>query len=140
MAQMFNKILVPVDGSKESFKALTSALDIAEMSGAEVTAFHTIPKTAEGGPRTKRLDADLNSEAKAVLKQASQNAKRKMIDIKTKVARGSPSLEIIKFAKTGKYDHIVMSSTGTGSAKGDMFGSVSNYVLHKSKIPVYLIK
>ena len=140
MTKIFNKILVPVDGSKESFKALSSALEIVEISGAEITAFHTIPKTAEGGPRTKRLEADLNSEAKAVLKQASLNAKKKMIDIKTKVSRGSPAFEIIKFAKVGNFDHIVMSSTGTGSATGDMLGSVSNYVLHKSKIPVYLIK
>lgn len=140
MVQIFNKILVPVDGSKESLKALSSALEIAELSGAEVTAFHTIPKTTEGGPRTRRLDADLNSEGKAVLKQASQIAKNKMIDIKTQVTRGSPAFEIIKFAKTGKYDHIVMSSTGTGSATGDMLGSVSNYVVHKSQIPVYLIK
>lgn len=140
MPQIFNKILVPVDGSKESYKALASALEIAEMSGAEITAFHTIPKIAEGGPRTKRLDADLNSEAKSILKQASSNAKKKMIGIKTKITRGSPAYEIIKFSKTGNYDHIVMSSSGTGSAKGEMLGSVSNYVLHKSKIPVYLIK
>ena len=33
-----------------------------------------------------------------------------------------------------------MSTTGTGNAKGEMFGSVSNYVSHKAKIPIYLVK
>ena len=54
--------------------------------------------------------------------------------------RGSPSHVTLHTAKSGKFDHIVMSTTGAGSASGDMIGSVSNYILQKSKVPVYLIK
>ena len=140
LVQFFNKILVPIDGSKQSYKALDSALEIAQMSGAEITVFHIIPKTSEVGPRTKRLDSQLKSQATALMEQALTQAKKKKIEIKSKIARGSPAHEIIKFSKGGEYDHIVMSSTGTGSAQGDMLGSVSSYVLHRSKIPVYLIK
>ena len=62
------------------------------------------------------------------------------VKFKTRLVRGSPNVETIKIARNGKFDHIVMSTTGKGGSTGDMLGSVSNYVLHKSKIPVYLIK
>ena len=55
---------------------------------------------------------------------------RKLLD--TKISRALVS--------KGKFDHIVMSTTGTGGAKNEMFGSVSNYVAHKAKIPIYLVK
>ena len=140
LVQLFSKILVPIDGSKQSYKALDSALEIAQMSGAGITAFHIIPKTYQTDPRTKRLDNQLKFQGTALLEQAILQAKKKKIEIKTKIVSGSPAHEIIKFSKDKKYDHIIMSSTGIGTAEGDMFGSVSSYVLHKSKIPVYLIK
>ena len=67
-------------------------------------------------------------------------SKKKGRKLKTKLVRGSPSLETVKAAKNGKFDHIVMSTTGTGSTEKEMLGSVSNFVVHKSKVPIYLIK
>ena len=136
----FNKVLVPLDGSKQSYKALDSAINLAQMSGAEITAFHSIPHIDLGGPRTKHLEEQIVSQGNDILKKAVTYANKKKIKIKTKIVRGSPAFTTVKFAKSGNFDHIVMSTTGTGSANGEMFGSVSNYVLHKSKIPVYLIK
>jgi len=49
---------------------------------------------------------------------------------------------IVKFAHTkkNKFDLIVIGSRGMGSAKEIFLGSTSNYVLHKSKIPVLIVK
>lgn len=74
------------------------------------------------------------------MKKAIKHAGNKNVQFKTKIIRGSPSHEIIKLSQSGKFDDIVMSTTGAGTATGEMIGSVSNYVIHKSKIPVYLIK
>lgn len=137
---MFNKILIPLDGSKESFRALDSAIELASIGDAKITVLHVIPKTAEAGPRTRRLQQDVLEDGRALLKEAENHALKKKIKIQTRLEKGSPGIETIKFAESGKYDHIFMSSTGTGSATGQMIGSVSNYVLQKSKIPVYLIK
>lgn len=136
----FNKILVPIDGSRQSLKALDSAIRLAQDSGAELTLFHAIPHIDAGGPRTRLLDNQIVTQGNDILKKAATYARKKKIQVKTKTARGSPAFATIKFAKSGNFDHIVMSTTGAGSAKGEMLGSVSNYILHKSKIPVYLVK
>ena len=135
----FSKILVPVDGSKKSFQALDRALILAGFTHGEVTCIHIIPEVVSGGPRTREMERQLKEDGNIVLKKAKKRA-GKNIKFKTRLVRGSPSIETIKIARNGKFDHIVMSTTGKGDATGDMLGSVSNYVLHKSKVPVYLIK
>ena len=140
MSETIRKILVPVDGSKASNKALDRALILAGFTNAEVTVLHVIPHIPEGGPRTKRIDKQIVTEGKAILDKTKKRSKNKNIKLKTKLVRGSPSLETVKTARNGKFDHIVMSTTGTGSTEKEMLGSVSNFVVHKSKIPIFLIK
>jgi len=136
-----HKILVPVDGSKKSFEALDRALTLASFTQGEVTCLNVIPHVIkEGGPRTKAVDAQIVSDGNILLKKAAEHAGNKNVKFKTKTIRGSPSIEIVKLSQSGKFDDIVMSTTGAGSATGEMLGSVSNYVVHKSKVPVYLIK
>jgi nucleotide-binding universal stress UspA family protein len=135
-----NKILVPIDGSEKSFEALDRALTLAAFTHGEVTCLHVLPHVMKGGPRIKAIDEQIISEGNNILKKASKHIGNKNVRFKTKIIRGSPSYEIIKLSKSGKFDHIVMSTTGSGSATDEMLGSVSNYVLHKSKIPLYLIK
>ena len=136
-----HKILVPIDGSKKSFEALDRALTLAGFTHGEVTCLNVIPHVIkEGGPRTKAVDKQIISDGNVLLKKAATHAGNKNVQFKTKMIRGSPHIEIIKLSQSGKFDDIVMSTTGSGLATGEMLGSVSNYVLHKSKIPVYLIK
>lgn len=49
---------------------------------------------------------------------------------------GNPRKQIILFSKKNKFDLIVMGSRGAGSVKELFLGSTSNYVLHKSQIPI----
>lgn len=135
----FAKILVPVDGSKKSLKALDRALILAGFTNGEVTCIHVIPEVPEGGPRTRELERHLKEDGTIVLKNAAKRAGLNT-KFKTRLIHGAPNIETIKIARNGKFDHIVMSTTGKGGSTGDMLGSVSNYVLHKSKVPVYLIK
>lgn len=135
-----NKILVPIDGSKKSFEALDRALMLAGFTHGEVTCIHIIPHVQDGGPRTKIFDKHLKEDAELIIKKIEKRTRNKNVKLRTKILRGSPSHETLTFAKNGKFDNIVMSTTGSGSASGEMLGSVSNHVLHKSKIPVYLIK
>ena len=135
-----NKTLVPIDGSKNSFKALDRALTLAGFTHGHVTCIYVIPHVIEGGPRTKAFDKQLKDDGEIILKKASKRAGNKNVKFSTKILRGSPGHVTLHTAKSGKFDHIVMSTTGSGSASKDMIGSVSNYVIQKSKIPVYLIK
>lgn len=138
---LFENVLVPIDGSKTSLRALNSAIEIAQMSGAEITILHVIPTVEESAKsRVSKFEKQLEKQGKDILDDASLVAKKQKIKYKTSLIRDSPGHAIVRLAKKGKFDHIVMSTTGTGSAQGDMLGSVSNYVVHKAEIPVYLIR
>lgn len=140
MVSFVKKILVPLDGSKKSLKAYDQAINLAKLTDAQLTVINVIPHVGHGGVRTKEFDKQTLLQGKAVVHNADKIAKKKGISIKTKILRGWPGIETVKFAKQGKFDHIVMSTTGTGGAPDEMFGSVSNYVTHKAKIPIYLVK
>lgn len=138
---LFENVLVPIDGSKTSLRALNSAIEIAQMSGAEITILHVIPTVEESAKsRVSKFEKQLEKQGKDILDDAALVAKKQKIKYRTSLIRDSPGHAIVRLAKKGKFDHIVMSTTGTGSAQGDMLGSVSNYVVHKAEIPVYLIR
>jgi len=134
------EILVPIDGSKKSFQALDRALTLAGFTHGHVTCLHVIPHVMEGGSRTKAFDKQLQDDAKILLEKAAKHAGNKNVKFSSKILRGSPGEITVQMTKSGKFDHIVMSTTGSGTASKDMIGSVSNHILQKSKIPVYLIK
>lgn len=138
---LFENVLVPIDGSKPSLKALNSAIEIGQMSGAEITILHVIPSVEESAKsRVTAFEKQLEKQGQDILSDAAAIAKKQKVKFKTSLVKDSPGHAIVRLAKKGKFDHIVMSTTGKGSAQGDMLGSVSNYVVHKSEIPVYLIR
>ena len=53
---------------------------------------------------------------------------------------GSTVNNIVTFAKSRKYDLVVIGSRGMGAIKEFFLGSTSNYVMHKSKKPVLIVK
>ena len=127
------KIIVPVDGSKKSFEALDRAVILAGFTNGEITCLNVIPHVEEEWPRTRKYDKIIESHAQSILNKAEKFTDKKNVKFRKKILGGSPGIETLKVAKTGKYDHIVMSTTGAGSAKGDMIGSVSNFIFQKSK-------
>ena len=140
MVSFVKKILVPLDGSAKSLKAFDQAINLSKLTDAKITALNVIPHIGGGGTVTKKFDKQTVLQGKSVVHNADKIAKKKGLKIDTKIIRGWPGIETVKFAKKGKFDHIVMSTTGIGGSKDEMFGSVSNYVTHKAKIPIYLVK
>jgi nucleotide-binding universal stress UspA family protein len=57
-----------------------------------------------------------------------------------KIVFGDAGYTIVKFAKEKKFDIIVIGARGISTLKEVFFGSVSNYVLHKSALPVLVVK
>ena len=92
MSETIKKILVPLDGSKASFKALDRALILAGFTNAEVTVLHVIPHVERSGPRTTRIDKEIVLHGKEILKKAIKRSKKKSKQFKTKLIRVTPSL------------------------------------------------
>lgn len=141
---MFSKILVPVDCSDNSNRALDAALFLSEKLGSKVTVIHVmedvpILKIASEKVLREILDA-YKKENELILSKCSENARKKGLTIDTKLLCGNPGSVILDFCEKEKYDIIVMGSRGMGKFKQLVLGSVSSKVLHHSTSPVMIIR
>jgi len=137
-------ILVPLDGSKNSFRGLDIAIQLARQSQGIITGIYVkqVPGVYALHP-LGFLGVDLEKESKKILDMAKTRAAKKGILFIGKSFKGAdPAFDIVKFAhdKKNKIDLIVIGARGMGFAREIFLGSVSNYVIHKSKKPVLIVK
>jgi nucleotide-binding universal stress UspA family protein len=138
-----NKILVPLDGSKNSIRGLEMAISIAMQFGAIITGVYSIsiqPHSEFQG--VDQIKKEWDKEIKKTMEEAKILAAQNGIAFKEKIMRGDIGYNIIKLAHNKKenYDLIVIGSRGRGAVRELFLGSVSNYVIHSSKIPVLIVK
>ena len=137
------KILVPLDGSKNSQRGLEMAISVARQFGATITGVYSIYAPPHSEFRgVGSVEESLNEEVKKIMDNAKVLAAQNGIVFKEKLMRGDIGYNIIKLAhnKKEKFNLIIIGNRGRGSFKEMFFGSVSNYVIHASKIPVLLVK
>jgi len=143
MAIKTKKILVPIDGSKNSIRGLDMAIQLARQSQGTITALavKTVPGIYAIHP-LGFLDFNSMKEIKKLLADAKLRAAKKGIQLTGKAVAGDPGYDIARFANNSKngIDMVVVGARGRSSAKEIFLGSVSNYVLHKSKKPVLVVK
>ena len=143
MIKKFNKILVPLDGSKNSIRGLEMAISVARQFGATITGAYSIsvpPHSEFQG--VNHIKKELDNEIKKIMDKARALSSQNDIEFKEKIMRGDIGYNIIKLAHDNKekYDMIVIGSRGRGAVREIFLGSVSNYVIHSSKIPVLVVK
>jgi nucleotide-binding universal stress UspA family protein len=143
MKVKIKKILVPLDGSSNSFRGLDMAIHIARQCHGTITALTV--KSLPGIyliPPIGFLDFNPMTDVKKILYKAKVSAAKKGIKLISKAQVGDPGHDIAKFAnsKNNRIDLVVIGARGRSSAKEIFLGSVSNYVLHKSKKPVLIVK
>ena len=137
-----SKILVPLDGSKNSQRGLEMAIRLARQCGATITGIYSINAQSNSEFRSVGTVTDkLNKEIEKILNNAKVLAAQNGIVFKERKMRGDVGYNIVKLAQ-GKegFDMIVIGSRGRSAAKEMFFGSVSNYVIHAAKIPVVIVK
>ena len=137
-----SKILVPLDGSKNSQRGLEMAITLARQCGATITGVYSINVQSRSEFRSVGAVTDkLNKEVEKILKNAKVLAAQNGIVFKERKMRGDVGYNIVKLAQgKDKFDMIVIGSRGRSAAKEMFFGSVSNYVIHAAKIPVVIVK
>lgn len=141
---MFKKILVPIDGSQNSFRGLKKAIDIAKQFDATITSVYVIAMSYNKPSQVKTpYGKELLRKAEGFFDRAKKQANRKGVTLKEKIIFGRAGEEITNFAQSKKrkrFDLIVIGARGLGSIKEAFLGSVSNYVVHKSRVPVLVVK
>ena len=137
-----SKILVPLDGSKNSVRGMEMAITLAKQCGATITGVYSIYAPPHSEFRgVGSVEKVFNSKIKEFMVDAKTLVEKNGIKFKERLMRGDIGYNIVKFAHgKEKFDMIVMGSRGRSSTKEVFFGSVSNYVIHTSKIPVLIVK
>jgi nucleotide-binding universal stress UspA family protein len=136
-----SKILVPLDGSKTSFKGLEMAIYIARQCGGTITGLHVISIYPQHlGDLVSPLKVRLHDDAAKFMERAKITSAQNGIVFHHKIVYGDQAPGIIDFVKQNKFDLIVIGSRGLGGLKEAFLGSVSNAVMHKSTIPVLVVK
>ena len=133
---MMKNILVPVDGSEGSDRAVTEAISIAEACEAKLNFLYVANINA------CLSDAILEAVTKAgnVVLDRAMEMVPSGIEKEAFSETGSPAVVILDFATSNDMDLIVMGSRGLGVVKGVLLGSVSQYIVEQSKCPVLVVK
>jgi len=139
--QYIKKILVPLDGSKNSLRGLDEAIYLARQCQATITGLYVIPISKPiTDSQISYLEKYLLKNATRFMSKAKTHSAQNGILFDNDIIYGQEGPKIINYANNKSYDIIVIGSRGMGSIKEIFFGSTSNYVLHKSKIPVLIVK
>jgi len=141
MGIQIKKILVPLDGSKNSIRGLDMAIHMARESHATITGLYVIGMTKpQTNDQITPLEKMLLQNAQKIMKKAKLKAAQKGILFLDRISYGDDGKRIVDIAQRKDFDLIVIGSRGMGAAKEIFLGSTSNYVLHKSKKPVLVVK
>lgn len=142
----YKKILIPIDGSDNSFKAVAQGRLLAECFNAEVGLLFVLIMLQEVQTFTQvsvsyipeRFYKDAQEYGQKVLADAA--ALLPSITVTTHLETGSPAEIITEFSSANHYDLIIIGSRGLGFIKGMVLGSVSSQVLHNATCPVMVVK
>lgn len=156
---MYQKILVPYDKSEPAQHALTAALELAAgVPNAQITVLSVVDwhdfnaetfKIASrmSGVMGDAMDMNVMAEVESEAIKADTDAIAESIaplvgdaaGVGIAVVNGSPHDSITAYADEDAYDCIVMGHRGLGAVRG-MLGSVCYSVLHKTNVPVLIVK
>ncbi len=144
--QKIKKILVLLDGSKNSQRGLDYAIIIARQSQATITGLHTISFYSMGFQpfftlnMRSPIERVFEKEARQFMEQAEIRCGKNGVMFISKIIHGSESISLVSYIQKHDFDLIVIGSRGRTATREIFLGSVSNYVLHKTKKPVLIVK
>ncbi len=144
MNAMTKKILLPVDGSENSQKAVKKCLEIAKPIGAAVTALFVVDSSAYLSlPETfmwENVRGAIEEEGKEALEGVKKTFKDSGVKLKTELKEGSPAKDIVETAEEEKIDLIIMGTAGRKGLDRFFLGSVSEKVLRSAHCAVMVVK
>ena len=147
---MYKRILVATDGSKLSRQAVTTAIDLAALAGAELVALKVVPRYPksyfEGSvplsmEELTRIEKQWTEEGQSVVDAVKDEALEHGVKAKGVTVKSDLIAEaIITAAKKHKAELIVMASHGRRGLKRLLLGSETQQVLTHSHIPVLVLR
>lgn len=134
------KVLVAVDGSKHSKKAFDYILEDAKKRGYHLTILEVVPGLGYAGEEVvEALDDDIN-EAEETVEKLKNEAEKQGVSADSEVITGQNiHTKIVKFAKDGDHDLIVIGGKGKSDLGTIHLGSVSEGVVKRAECSVLVV-
>ncbi|MFW6141712.1 MAG: universal stress protein [Candidatus Saliniplasma sp.] len=133
---MYDKIIVPTDGSDIAMKGVKEGLNLAKSLNKPATAVHVI----EIGDikMSENMEKTLRKGAEATLEDVEKVAGELGVKLEKKIFKGSPYRKITEYA--GKDDIIYISSHGRSGFRELFMGSTTERVVKKANCTVAIVK
>jgi nucleotide-binding universal stress UspA family protein len=139
---MFNKILVPVDGSPASAKALTAAVDLATLYKADLTALG-VAELPAGAARVEEVDEfrkTTEARFRKIGESAVEYARSRGVTLRSVVVRGHVADAIVHYAERDGINLVVIGQHGQSQITRYFLDSISNHVSEHVPCTVMIIK
>lgn len=143
---MFKSILLAVDGSEESNKAIDYVKSLAEKYNSKILILNVfeLPLLVDPYDTHAQIFQDIENNLRTNSQTLLEDVKNKFSDLNIQIEgqsfQGRIGSIIVEVANKSNIDLIVMGSRGLGSVKSLLLGSVSNYVTNHAKCPLILVK
>ena len=146
----FENILVPLDGSEYSIKAVEYAGRMAKGFNSKLIALYILPSSIRYNLSSNKENSEINSQFNQIIQGSYIEAQNWLKDIEKKIdieivteviiAKESIVSEIIEFAEQRSIDLIIMGTRGRTGFKKLLLGSVASGVVTYSHCPVLVIR
>ncbi len=132
---MFDRILLPLDGSEVSETAIPYGEELAKSLGAELLLYHVHRREEED--RKRMHEVYVGSMARRLTKHFEGSTAK----VSSEVGAGEPAESICTLVDKNKVDMVVMTAVGAAGLKvGKMIGSVTDHVCRTVPVPVLLVR
>ena len=139
---MYERILVPTDGSPEVDAVLDHAASLAATHDADLHALYVINTAGYAGlpgdGAVGGLSAMMNEQGETALDRAAERVGERLTE--RVLVEGTPSEEIIDYAEEADCDLVVMGTHGRGGIDRLLLGSVAERVVRTSPVPVLTVR
>lgn len=136
---MVDHIVIPVDGSDESKRAATRGLELATVVDATVDVVHVVEKKSIRLATSTEERTRLRERGESVLEEIAEIAADLGQPVRTELAEGKPGKQICEYAAQRDATMIVIGRQGLTGLGKRLLGGVTEYVLHRSEIPVLVV-
>lgn len=139
------RILIAVDGSPASLRALEFGASLAAKLGVGVVLLHSMQQVVlpvgGGGPGAlSELQDSLQAEGAQLLASLADKARAHGVKVETELGMGTPALVIYDRSEAPDIQMVVMGSRGHGAVARLLLGSVATQVVHTSGKPVVVVR
>ncbi len=139
---MFQKILVAIDGSPNSEKALAAAVDMTVQCKAELVALSVaeLPEVVAMVDEVDSIRQNADEYFKQIGEAAVEYAKSRGVSLRSLVVRGHAAAEILRFAESEEVDLVVLGRQGHSRIARFFLGSTTDRVSEHCHCAVMIVK